>query len=82
MATPVPSAGATGQADGTGVANNDKLCVADIIYCIFKDADTDCGAWIDFCFAALFFFFITRPVRMVGKVIVGFRMGHKTENSA
>ena len=59
-----------------------KLCVADIIYCICKDADADCGSWIDFSFFAFCFFFIARPVRMVGKMIVGFRVGHKTENPA
>jgi len=67
-------------ADGTGVAKNGKLCVADIIYCIFKNADADGGSWIDFCLVALCFFFIARPVRMVGKMIVGFRVRHKAKN--
>ena len=60
----------------------DRLSVADIIYCIFKNADADCRAWIDFHFAALFFFSIARPVRVVGKVIVGFGVRHKAENPA
>ena len=59
-----------------------KLCVADIIYCIFKDADTEGGDWFVFDFAALCFFFIARPVRVVGKVIVGFRVWHKAEYTA
>ena len=59
-----------------------KLCVADIIDSIFKDADADGGDWIDFALAVLCFFFITCPVRVVGKIIIGFGVGHKAENPA
>ncbi len=44
--------------------------------------DAKGGIGIDLADATLYFFNIACPVRVVGEMVVAFRMRHKTENSA